>query len=236
MYCYYLTTLTTYIAAVCCYRPSSVVCLSICWSACHTSEPCKNGWTDRHTVWVEDSGGPREPCIRWGSRSPHGKRQFWGGKWHPIVKYRDTLWSSIERCLNLSRCRLGWGLGKSREPCIRWGPDTPSERQFLGKEEPIVSIGTFCRKLCKNGQTNGFAVWIVDSGGSKEAQVQSYSPGGAIVPTCEGTLAPPGEYDWTVRLQQRCSFMSNYFDHLFITDTNTVAVGSRQRCCRCTEP
>ena len=29
----------------------------------------------------------------------------------------------------------------------------------------------------------------------KEAQVQSYSPGGANVPTWEGTLAPPGEYD-----------------------------------------
>ena len=32
-------------------------------------EPCKNGWTDRDAVWVEDAGGPREPCIRWGSRS-----------------------------------------------------------------------------------------------------------------------------------------------------------------------
>ena len=29
-----------------------------------------------------------------------------------------------------------------------------------------------------------------------------------------GTLAPPGEYDWTVCLWQRCGLMSNYFDHL----------------------
>jgi len=48
---------------------------SVCWSACHTSEPCKNGWTDRDAVWVEDSGGPRELV-----QIPHGKGQFWGGK------------------------------------------------------------------------------------------------------------------------------------------------------------
>jgi len=28
------------------------------------------------------------------------------------------------------------------------------------------------------------------------------------------TLAPPGEYYWTVRLRRRCGLMSNYFDHL----------------------
>jgi len=28
------------------------------------------------------------------------------------------------------------------------------------------------------------------------------------------TLAPPGEYDWTVLVWLRCGLMSNYFDHL----------------------
>ena len=28
------------------------------------------------------------------------------------------------------------------------------------------------------------------------------------------TLAPPGEYHWTVRVRQRCDLLSNYFDHL----------------------
>ena len=37
----------------------SVVGLSIC----HSSEPFNNGSTDRHAVWVEDSGGPKESCI-----------------------------------------------------------------------------------------------------------------------------------------------------------------------------
>jgi len=35
----------------------------------------------------------------------------------------------------------------------------------------------------------------VDSGGLKEAQVQSYLPGGASVFSWEGTLAQAGEYD-----------------------------------------
>jgi len=69
--------------------------LSVCVSVCHTSKPCKNGQTDRDAVWAEDSGGPRKPCIIWGSRSPHGKWQFFNGRC-PIVKYRDTLWSFTE--------------------------------------------------------------------------------------------------------------------------------------------
>jgi len=28
-------------------------------------------------------------------------------------------------------------------------------------------------------------------------------------------LAPPGEYDWTVHVRQRCGHMSNYFERLF---------------------
>jgi len=45
-----------------CYRPSSMVCESVC----HTSEPGKYGETDRDAVWAVDSGEPREPSIRWG--------------------------------------------------------------------------------------------------------------------------------------------------------------------------
>jgi len=36
---------------------------------------------------------------------------------------------------------------------------------------------------------------VVDTGGPKDAQVQSYSPDSANVPTWEDTLAQPGEYD-----------------------------------------
>ena len=48
-----------------------------------------------------------------------------------------------------------------------------------------------------------------------KAQVQSYLPGGANVPSWEGTLAPPAEYNWTVNLRRQYGLMSNYFDHLF---------------------
>jgi len=58
-----------------------------------------------------------------------------------------------------------------------------------------------------------FAVWIVDLGWPKEAQVQSYSPGGANCAQMGRHIGTTGEYDWAVRLRQRCGLMSNYFDH-----------------------
>jgi len=54
------------------------VSLSVCRSVCHTSEPYKNGCTDRYAVWIEEPGGPKEPRVRWGSRCSHVKGQFWG--------------------------------------------------------------------------------------------------------------------------------------------------------------
>jgi len=56
-----------YVDAVCCYTDGVV------WSVCHDREPRKNGWTDRDAVWDVDSGGPREPCVRWRARSPDVK-------------------------------------------------------------------------------------------------------------------------------------------------------------------
>jgi len=65
------------------------VAWSVGLSVCHSSEPYKNGSTDRDAVWVEDSGAPKEPCIRL-SRYPI-KRAILRGKGRPIVKYMDTL-------------------------------------------------------------------------------------------------------------------------------------------------
>jgi len=39
-----------------------------------------------------------------------------------------------------------------------------------------------------------------------------------------GTLAPPGEYDWAVRVRQRCGPMSNYFDQLLLLLLMTVSI------------
>jgi len=111
-------------------------------TVCHTSEPCKKGWTDLDPVWVEDSGGPKEARVR-------------------------------------------------------WGPDPTCEGAIIREKDMHGHARRHCRELCKHGWTDRFAVCVVDSSGQKEAQVQSYSPGGANVPTWEGTLAPPGECDWT---------------------------------------
>jgi len=50
------------------------------------------------------------------------------------------------------------------------------------------SIGTVCHELCKNGWTDRDAVWVVDPGAEESMCCM------------EGTLAPPDEYDWTVRI------------------------------------
>jgi len=56
----------------------------IAWSVCvcqffgHVCELCKNGWTDRDADWRVDSGGPKEPIIRWGS-DPQEEGAILGG-------------------------------------------------------------------------------------------------------------------------------------------------------------
>jgi len=69
---------TTYIDMAYCYRPSSVVCLSICLSVCHSSEPYKNGWTDQDAIWDAESRGPTVPHITWGADAPMGRGIFRG--------------------------------------------------------------------------------------------------------------------------------------------------------------
>ena len=47
--------------------------------------------------------GPRNHVLDGGLRSPTGRGNFDGAKGRPIIKYRDTLWSSLQS--------LGCGLG-----------------------------------------------------------------------------------------------------------------------------
>jgi len=68
---------TTYADAACCYRPSSVHGLSACItvvSPVKMDEPIEN----QDAVWVEDSGGPKEPYVRWRSTSPVLRGNFEG--------------------------------------------------------------------------------------------------------------------------------------------------------------
>jgi len=66
------------------YRPSSVVCRSVCRSDTLVSPA--------------QTAEPIEMQFRLGYSltDPHGKGRFWGEKGRPIVKYRDTLQSSVQ--------------------------------------------------------------------------------------------------------------------------------------------
>jgi len=186
-----------------------------------------------------------------GVQIPNGKEQVWVEKGRPIVEYRDTVWSSVQkRRLNWSRCHLGSGLGWASGIICEMGSRSPWEGvgNFRGEgatpckaywhcavicaktaeviEMPFglwtsVSTGptkhvldgaqiphanghllgertcstTLCSELCENGWTDQFAVCIVDLDGPKEAQVHSYSPGGANVSSWGHTGAT-----WRVRL------------------------------------
>jgi len=58
---------------------------------------------DRDAIWVEDSGMPRvvrEPCVRWGPDPPREGAVLRGGERRPIVKYRDSLRSTMQKRLN----------------------------------------------------------------------------------------------------------------------------------------
>jgi len=104
-----------YVDAAYWYRPSSVVCRSVTLVS-----PAKNGWTDRDAIWVKDSGGPRESCIRWGSRSPHGKGHFLEGKERPIVKYRDTTVISAKMAEPIEMLFGSWARMGPRNHVLDW--------------------------------------------------------------------------------------------------------------------
>jgi len=55
--------------------------------------------------------GPGNQVLDGGPDPPMGSGNFEGRKGRPIVKYRDTLLSSVQKRLNRSRCRLGCWLG-----------------------------------------------------------------------------------------------------------------------------
>jgi len=123
-----------YVDAACCYRPSSVICRSVCWSVtlvspAKTAEPIEMPFGLR--TWVEPGNH-----ILDGGPDTHGKGQFWGGKGAshtPIVKYRDILQSSVQKRQNQPRCRLGYGLGWVQGNVLDGVQILPWEGAILGE-------------------------------------------------------------------------------------------------------
>jgi len=50
----------------------------VCRSVGHDCEPCESGQTNHDAIRRVDLGGPKEPCIRWGFRSPMQRGNFEG--------------------------------------------------------------------------------------------------------------------------------------------------------------
>jgi len=153
--------------------------------------------------------GPRNHVLDGGPDPPHGRGAIWrgeraahckvswlcgylckNGKRSPIVKYRDFLPWAVQKQLNRSICRLGCGLGWAEGSTSsivfgRWCQCAQFQSYSPGG---ATYTTTLRRELRKNGWTDWFTVWATDSGGPKESQVQSYSLGGANVPTWNGTF------------------------------------------------
>jgi len=101
-----------------------------------------------------------------------------------------------------------------KEARIRWGPDCPCEGQLLGERTcPGMPNDTLPWDVQK-WLNRSICYLVLDLDELRSTQVQSYSPGCANVPSWEGTLVQPGEYDWTIHLRWQCSLVSYYFDHL----------------------
>jgi len=123
----------------------------------------------------------------------------------------------MQKRLNWSRCHLGWGLGWAKGTTCLLGVQIPYEKgQFWEKGSPIVKYRDFlpwavqkwlnwsiCCLGCGLGWTEGSTSSIVFNRWCQCAHMG-------------GTLAPPGEYDWTLRLQQQSGLMLNYFYHMLL--------------------
>jgi len=93
-----------YVDAAYCYRLSSVVCLSVC----HSSEHCRNGWTDEMPFGLRTHVGPGNHVLHRGPDPPWEEAMLRGER--PIVKYRDTLQWAVQNVNHLG-CGLWWAKG-----------------------------------------------------------------------------------------------------------------------------
>ena len=100
--------------------------LSVGLWVCHSSEPCKNGWTNPDDLWVVGLDRTKESWIRWGSRSPilEVPDPTWRGN------FKSTRGCPLQSIVTLCRelFKDGWTdrdavwdlhLGGPKQACIR---------------------------------------------------------------------------------------------------------------------
>jgi len=75
----------------------------------YNDTPCWHSYTIYHNA--VGSGGIKEPCIRWGSRSAHAKEQFLAERTCSGMPEDTPRWAVLKWAANRSRCRLVSGLG-----------------------------------------------------------------------------------------------------------------------------
>jgi len=90
---------TTYVDAAYSYRPSSVVCLSVGLSVTLVS-PAKTATPIELPFGLRTWVGPGNHVLDGGPDPPKGRGKFLEENGRPIVKYSDTLQSSVQRRLN----------------------------------------------------------------------------------------------------------------------------------------
>jgi len=109
------------------FRPRTV-CLSVCWPWPWALQKRLNRRWFHSGCWP---GRAQETM----SMSPMRRSNFegGGGKWPPIVKYKDCLQWVAQKRLKQSRCSLEWWVGCVHgTPCIRWGADASTARANFG--------------------------------------------------------------------------------------------------------
>jgi len=133
-----------------------------------------------------------------------------------IVKYRDTPRSSVQRRLNRSRCRLGYGLvwAESRM-CYMGGPDPPCEGAILVDRGAHCNVYALSAVSCAKTTERIHLPYRLLVEGCTSSIVfarwrQCALNEGHVAVTCRITLNHPSTA--TMRL------MSNCFDQLLSLD------------------
>jgi len=177
---------TMYVDAAYCYRPSSVVCQTVCRSVTLVS-PAKTAEAHRDAIWDEDSGGPRESCP-----DPSMRRGNFEGEGRPIVKYRDTLRSSVQKTAEPIDMLFGlWAWMDPRNHVLYRGTDHPMGRGNFGERSAHCKVqGLFAVSCAKAAEPVNlpFGLWTL-VGRSKH----KFNCIRRMAPMC--TLAPASKYD-----------------------------------------